>query len=296
MENTGKRNAAVGLMVLVGIGLFLATAVILGRWQFGKDGFSVDLEFSFLNNIGVGAPARIAGGIPVGYVESIYQKNLKSFVRVRLHEELRNKIPKNTGTQFSIFTTGMMGQKYINITISPESAGGPMLQENDIIRGVDPPSVDQMMMAFSSWFDGKNGGQVIAEIMQETQKFIANLNSIAVENRGDIRLTIKQARSSIMSLSKQLDDLMTKLNILSTNFTDISTNNKKDIQIMLENLAQISNDLNLITGRINSGRGSVGKFIKNEELYSNASEAVAHARDLFRTLKDKPWLIMYKDQ
>ncbi|MCB1147150.1 MAG: MCE family protein [Leptospiraceae bacterium] len=296
MEKNAKTQIAVGIMVLIGMGLFFAMAVVLGRWQFGKAGYSVNVEFSFLNNIGVGAPVRIAGGIPVGYVEAVFQKDLKSFVKVRLNEDLRNKIPKKEGTQFAIFTTGMMGQKYINVTVADAVEGDEFLQDNDEWRGVDPPSIDQMMMAFSRWFDGKNGGQVVAEIMQETQKFITNLNAIAVENRSDIRITIRQARTSLTSLSRQLDDLMTKLNLLSRNFSDISTNNKKDIQIMLENMAQISRDLNLITSRINSGRGSVGKFLQNEELYVNASEAVANARDLFRSLKDKPWLIMYKDR
>jgi phospholipid/cholesterol/gamma-HCH transport system substrate-binding protein len=187
-----------------------------------------------------------------------------------------------------------MGQKYINITVPEPKPDDIFFTDGDEWVGVDPPSIDQMLMAFSSWFDGKNGGQVLAEIMKETETFLANLNAIVNENRGDIRQTIRQARESFTSLSAQLDTLMQKLNILSKNFTDISNQNKQDIQIMLENMSKISRDLNLITQRINSGRGSVGKLIQDEELYKNANEAAYHARELFRKLEENPSLFLNK--
>lgn len=295
MEKTKRTNIAVGLMVFVGTGLFIFMLAVLGRWQFAREGMRISLQFKFLNNLSTGAPVRISGGLPVGYVDTIYQKDLKTFVVIYLNNDMVNKLPKKPETVFAIYTTGLMGQKYINISVPEIKEGDVFYQNGDVTLGVDPPSVDQMMMAFSSWFDGKNGGQVLAEIMKETEKFITNLNAIASENRGDIRLTIKQARESFTSLSKQLDTLMAKLNILSQNFTDISNQNKQDIQVMLENMSKISKDLNLITQRVNSGRGSVGKFVQDEELYQNANEAAANARDLFRILKDKPWLILNKE-
>lgn len=320
MENTKKVSVMVGLMVITGVTLFVLMAFILARVQFGDEGFHLKVRFNFLNNLGEGAPVRVSGGLPVGFVERIYQKDLKTYVDIYLEDSLREKIPKSADTRFAIYTTGLMGQKYINITIpSPadikeeteavQNAGDnsneetekslqsqiEYYQDGDVVMGIDPPSIDQMMLAFSSWFGGKNGGQVLAEIMQETRKFIGNLNSIAVENRSDIRLTIRQARESFTSLSEQLEILLTKLNVLSKNFTEISKHNKNDIKIMLKNMSRISRDLNLITTRINSGRGSVGKFISDEELYVNANEAVGHARDLFKLLKKKPWLIMYKE-
>lgn len=290
-----KMSVAVGAMVVIGLGLFLTILAILGRFQWGTKGFYIDIEFGFLNNLTTGAPVRIAGGISIGYVEKIFQKDLKTYVRVLIDGQYRDKIPKKDTTVFAIYTTGIMGQKYVNISFEPAKPGEDVYRDGDVAKGIDPPSIDQMLMAFSSWFDGKNGGQVLAEIMKETQKFVANLNGIATENRADIRMTIKQARESFISLSQQLDTLMQKLNILSKNFSEISTKNKQDIQVMLENMSRISRDLNLITQRINSGRGSIGKFIQDEDLYTNANEAVANARDLFRLLREKPWLIMYKE-
>ncbi|MBV6492806.1 MAG: hypothetical protein LDLANPLL_00811 [Turneriella sp.] len=294
MDKERKTRLMVGLMTIISVVTFVALLAILGRWQIAGDGLKIHLRFRFLNNLSTGAPVRISGGLPVGFVEHIYQKDLKTYVQLALKKELLNKIPKRVETVFAIYTTGLMGQKYINITIPDPKENEVYFQNGDEWVGIDPPSVDQMMMAFSSWFDGKNGGQILAEIMKETETFLSNLNGIVNENRGDIRTTIKQARISFTSLSAQLDTLMQKLNILSKNFTDISNQNKQDIQIMLENMSKISRDLNLITQRINSGRGSVGKLIQDEELYKNANEAAYHARELFRKLEENPSLFLNK--
>lgn len=294
MDKDRKTKVAVGIMTIISLVTFVSLLAILGRWQVAGEGLRLNLRFRFLNNLANGAPVRISGGLPVGFVENIYQKDLKTYVQISLQKDLINKIPKRAETVFAIYTTGLMGGKYINITIPDAKPNEVFFQNGDEWVGIDPPSIDQMMMAFSSWFDGKNGGQVLAEIMKETETFLSNLNGIVNENRGDIRTTIKQARESFTSLSAQLDTLMQKLNILSKNFTDISNQNKQDIQIMLENMSKISRDLNLITQRVNSGRGSVGKLIQDEELYKNANEAAYHARELFRKLEENPSLFLNK--
>jgi phospholipid/cholesterol/gamma-HCH transport system substrate-binding protein len=294
MDKDRKTKVAVGMMTIISVATFVSLLAVLGRWQVASEGLRINLRFRFLNNLSNGAPVRISGGLPVGFVENIYQKDLKTYVQISLQKDLLNKIPKRAETVFAIYTTGLMGGKYINITIPDAKPNEVFFQNGDEWVGIDPPSIDQMMMAFSSWFDGKNGGQVLAEIMKETETFLSNLNGIVNENRGDIRQTIKQARESFTSLSAQLDTLMQKLNILSKNFTDISNQNKQDIQIMLENMSKISRDLNLITQRVNSGRGSVGKLIQDEELYKNANEAAYHARELFRKLEENPSLFLNK--
>lgn len=294
MDKDRKTRIAVGVMSFISITTFIGLLAVLGRWQMSGEGVRLNLKFRFLNNLSTGAPVRISGGLPVGYVEKIFQKDLKTYVQIYLGKDLQGKIPKRVETVFAIYTTGLMGQKYINITIPEARPNEVYFQDGEEWVGIDPPSIDQMMMAFSSWFDGKNGGQVLAEIMKETETFLSNLNGIVNENRGDIRQTIRQARESFTSLSGQLDTLMQKLNILSKNFTDISNQNKQDIQIMLENMSKISRDLNLITQRVNSGRGSVGLMIQDEELYKNANDAARHAKELFRKLEENPSLFLNK--
>jgi len=295
MDETRKTAVKVGFFVLVSVLIFVMMLLFFSRWQTQKSGFTVKVKFGFLNNLSVNAPVKVAGGLNIGYVSKIYQEDLQTYVDIFLNKELENRIPERPETIITIYSSSLMGQKYVNVVIPPVTEGDQFLSDQDEWIGVDPPSIDQMMLAFSSWFNGKSGGEVLAEIMQQTQLFISNLNAIASENRSDIRMTVKQAKDSFAVLAQQLDELMGKLTLLSTNFTDISTRNKQDIEIMLQNLSQISREMNIITQRINSGRGTVGKFISDDDLYNNANETLAAARDLLRKLKEDPWRLLYKE-
>jgi len=295
MEETRKVAIRVGAFVVVTLVVLIVMIAFVSRMQMKKAGFNLHIKFNFLNNLSINAPVKIAGGIPVGFVSAIYQKDLQTYVTLYIKKDLQDRIPKRPETIFTIFSSSLMGQKYVNVVIPPSQEGDEFLKDGDEWVGIDPPSLDQMMLAFSSWFDGKNGGQVVAEIMQQTQQFIANLNAIAAENRNDIRLTVKTARESFTTLATQLDLLMAKLTILSTNFSDISVKNKEDIEIMLANIAQISREMNTITQRVNSGKGTVGKFLADEELYKTANETLVNARDLFQKLKQNPWMLLYKE-
>ncbi|MES0491197.1 MAG: MlaD family protein [Leptospirales bacterium] len=295
MEEGKKQSVRVGILVIAAVGVFVTMLMYVSRWQVEKAGFEVHVKFKFLNNLNLNAPVKISGGITMGYVKKIYQKNLETFVILYLDKELEGKIPKKPETVITIFSSSLMGQKYINLEIPASDEDDEFLKSGDTWTGIDPPSIDQMMLAFSSWFDGKSGGQVLAEIMQETNLFISNLNAIASENRQDIRISVKQARESFTTLATQLDVLMSQLTILSTNFTDISTKNKEDIQIMLQNMAQITRDMNLITQRVNAGKGSMGKFLSDDDLYTNTNEMIITAKEFFEVMKKKPWKIFYKD-
>ncbi len=283
----------VGLMTIMSFLFFIGAIIFISKWQLSTKGFTMDIQFSFLNNLSVGAPVRIAGGINIGFVQKIYQENLNTYARIYLKNSLRGKIPKNEKTYFAIFTQGLMGQKYVNLHIGEAKEEDEYYQPGDEVIGIDPPSIDQMLLSFSSWFDGNNGGQIIAQIVHETKLFINILNSIAAENRKDIRLTIVNTRKSVGSLSKELEILVKRLNLLSENLVDISSKNKTDINQTLGNLSLISEDLNLITKRITSGRGSVGKLLADDQLYKDVYATIHNAKEFFDLLKREPWRLVY---
>ena len=205
MNQNKKTAIIVGFTVLFSIFLLLLTMAILSKWQIGTEGFTIKVKYTFLNDIMIGAPVKLSGGIKVGFVNDIRQEGVETIVELHLNDTMRKKIPKSPKTKISIFTTGMMGQKYINLTIPKlsEVETKEFLKPGDLVRGVDPASIGQIMLSFTSWFDGKNGGQVLAEVVKETRSFVHGLNGILTENRQDIRETVKLARLSFGKLSTQ---------------------------------------------------------------------------------------------
>jgi phospholipid/cholesterol/gamma-HCH transport system substrate-binding protein len=287
-----NNEAKVGLMITVSFTIFIALVAILAKVNVSRSGYMLRVYFGFLNDLRVGAPVKIAGGIKIGHVEAIKQSGEKTEVSIWIEKQYR--LLKNT--KFAIFTSGLIGEKYINVFVPPAADVGEFLNDGDKIYGMDPASFDQMMMTFQSFMQDESGGQVLADIFQNSKTFVQNLNNIAEENRYDIRKSILEAKGMIGHLSFQSKILMNNLNKLSKNMADISEKNKDDISITLRNLSEISTNLNKITFRIEKGRGTLGRLLNEEDIYNNLKDATISAKDLFRSLKQDPSKLFFKSQ
>jgi phospholipid/cholesterol/gamma-HCH transport system substrate-binding protein len=287
-----NNEARVGLMITISFTLFIILVALLAKINISRSGYTLRVYFSFLNDLRVSAPVKIAGGIKIGYVESIKQSGEKT--EVTLWIEKKYSLVKNT--KFAIFTSGLIGEKYINVFVPPSSDVEEFLMDGDKVYGMDPASFDQMMMTFQSFMQDESGGQVLAEIFQNSKKFVGNLNTIAEENRYDIRQSIVSAKETIANLNFQSKIMMANINKFSKDMADLSAKNKDDINITLRNLSETSTNLNKIVFRIEKGRGTLGRLLNEEDIYNNLKDASIAAKDLFRQLKQDPSKLFFRTQ
>jgi len=287
-----NNEAKVGLMITLSFTILISIIVLLAKINVSKSGYSLRVYFGFLNGLAVGAPVKIGGGLKIGFVKSIQQSDEKTEVVVWIENQYR--LIKTT--KFAIFTRGMIGEKYINILIPPTSDVTEFLKENDQIFGTDPASFDQMMLTFQGFMHDQSGGEILAEIFQNSSKFVKNLNQISSENRYDIRKSVLGAKSAITILSTNVKTLMSQLNRLTSNMADLSDKNKKEFSITMRNLSELSKSLNKIMFRLENGRGTLGKLLTEEDIYNNLKDASISAKDLFRNLKKDPSKLFFKDK
>ena len=287
-----NEEAKVGLMITVGFTLFIVMVALLAKINVSRSGYNLRVYFSFLNDLRAGAPVKIAGGIKIGYVATIRQSGEKT--EVTLWIEKKFALVKNT--KFAIFTSGLIGEKYINVFVPPSTDVEEFLMDGDKIYGMDPASFDQMMMTFQSFMQDESGGQVLAEIFQNSKKFTQNLNKISDENRYDIRQAIISAKEMVAHLNFQTKIMMANINKFSKNMADLSEKNREDINITLRNLSEISSNMNKIVFRIEKGRGTLGRLLNEEDIYNNLKDASISAKDLFRQLKQDPSKLFFRTQ
>lgn len=287
-----NKEAKVGLMITVSFTVFIMLVAVLAKINVSRSGYTLRVYFSFLNDLRTGAPVKIAGGIKIGYVDTIRQSGEKT--EVDLWIEKKYALVKNT--KFAIFTSGLIGEKYINVFVPPSSDVEEFLMDGDKVYGLDPASFDQMMMTFQSFMQDESGGQVLAEIFQNSKKFVGNLNKIADENRYDIRQGIVSAKETVANLNLQSKVMMANINKFSKNMADLSDKNKDDINITLRNLSETSSNLNKIVFRIEKGRGTLGRLLNEEDIYNNLKDASIAAKDLFRQLKQDPSKLFFRTQ
>ena len=287
-----SNEARVGLMVTVSFTLFIVLVGLLAKFNISQSGYHVRIYYSFLNDLSVGAPVKIAGGIKIGQVDEIRQSGTRTEVIVWIDN--RYKLIKST--TFSIFTSGIIGEKYVNVIVPAIKDEKEFLKDGDIKYGIDPASFDQMMQTFQSFMQDKSGGEILADIFKNSNRFVDNLNKVVDENRYDIRKSVTLTRSTMASLSVQSQVLMEQLNLLTRNMAQLSERNKEDISITLKNLSEITSNLNTIVFRLEKGRGTLGKLIYDEEIYNNLQDASISARDLFKRLEQDPSLLLFRQK
>ncbi len=260
-----------------------------------RAGFRIDVEFTYLNNLSIGAPVLIAGGVKAGFVEDIFQKNLQTYVRLYLDEKLSGKLPKRKDTVISIFTNNLMGEKFINIIIPEPKPDDVFLADGDIWKGIDPPSIDKMMLTFSNWFKEGEASQVVSDIIQQTQTLRANTQLIFRENEEDIQFLINQGKKSMDGLSRKIDSFLKEIENLNHNYRDITSSNRTDIELIVQNMTEITRGLKSIEEIFSKGKGSLGKLTSRPDLQRNTTESIVHAKAFLKCIREKPWVLIYKE-
>ena len=128
MRPNYKVELASGIFLLLGIAalVWLAMRATDYGQEIGKDTYRISARFTNVADLRVKAPVKI-GGVTVGMVESIVLDPVMFEAVVNMNIATRfNEIPSDTGA--SVFTSGMLGDRYIGL----EPGGAPdMLVDGD---------------------------------------------------------------------------------------------------------------------------------------------------------------------
>lgn len=284
-----SNEARVGLLVTISFTLFILTVALLANISVSRSGYTIRVYYSFLNDLRAGAPVKIGGGIKIGQVQEIRQSDEKTELVLWIDNKYR--LPKSS--TFAIFTTGLIGEKYINVIVPALKTEEGYIADGEIRYGIDPASFDKMMQTFQSFMQDKDGGEILANIFKNSNRFVGNLNNVVDENRYDLKRTVTMTKSLVSDLTVQTNTMMTQMNILSKNMADLSERNKEDVSITLRNLSETTSSLNKIVYRLENGRGTLGKLLTEEDVYNNLRDASVYARDLFKQLQKDPSNLFY---
>ncbi len=232
------------------VGLLVAGTILLAAvfaWMVGvanpfSSTESFYVTYHFAGGIDVGSPVRVSG-IKVGRVDQIdlfvptstdalavkepgsADDNLseKALMPVRLRVSVRRDVMHGIrkDSRFYINLAGVIGERYLEVT--PGTIGSPQVQRGDVLAGVDPPRIDQLL---SQSFDlaGK-----IVEIIET--------------NKGDLTKSIDLLYKLSGNLNKTLA------------WVDKSGVFKNDLNQLVSNLISITGDVRRITDKTRTPEG-----------------------------------------
>ena len=131
MDRSPVRDFVVGLFVLAGLGALAYLAISIGGFTFhGKGGLKLHAYFAETGGLNVRAPVVVAG-VQVGEVTAITLEERDGTYRARVDLDLQSNLKLPNDTTASIFTSGMLGDRYISLQ---GGAGKTLLATNDEIR------------------------------------------------------------------------------------------------------------------------------------------------------------------
>lgn len=236
-----SNEAKVGLLFVLTLVLGGSFAWIIG----GSDPFEQTLDFyvtyDFAGGIEVGSPVRVSG-IKVGKVEEIEffleptegpiaQQNLGSavvtasdeFIPVRLKLSVSQAAARGIrqDSKFYINLAGIIGERYIEVT--PGSRAQPEVKSGDILAGVNPPRIDQL----------------ISQSFGLAQKII----QVIEDNEGEIGKTLELA----YKLSKSFHKTVVAI--------EKSKLFESDLAELVDHLAEVTRSVRHLTERIETPEG-----------------------------------------
>ncbi len=122
----------IGLLMLCGIGVLVYISVQLGQIDLGgRWGYTLYAYFTTAGGLQKGAVIELAG-VEIGRVEAVDLENYQAKVALKI----RHDVVLPTDTRVAIKTTGLIGERYIEIT---PGTGNGRLQPGDQIRETESP-------------------------------------------------------------------------------------------------------------------------------------------------------------
>jgi len=146
MANNNKISLElkVGIFIFIGLIILAIFIFLIGNFQFMRPSYNLKLIFGYANGLKTGAPLRLAG-VDVGEVKDLHIgfdiQNQKTSIEVIVSLRKSAKVPRDS--QAWINTLGLLGEKYVDII--PGKNYTDLLKENEIIVGVDPIPMQEIM-------------------------------------------------------------------------------------------------------------------------------------------------------
>jgi phospholipid/cholesterol/gamma-HCH transport system substrate-binding protein len=281
--------------------ILVLTSILLFIWGYsflkGKDLFNnyktFFVEYSNVEGLAPSAAVTI-NGLVIGKVKTITISELGNLL---VELQLNTDFPISKTSMATIYDGSLIGGK--QIAIHPNFKDKTIAENGDYLAGnieaglmtslgdkagpvvakVDKlmTSADQLITGFNSVLDAKGQENLkktlaeLSETMAQFHKVSLNANSILDENKG------------------QLKGVVSNFNKVSSDFSKISDSlNKADLGKTVRNLNTALGKVDGLMRDLDSGKGTMGKLLKDEALYKNLEKTSKELELLLQDVRLNP--------
>jgi phospholipid/cholesterol/gamma-HCH transport system substrate-binding protein len=246
-----------------------------------------------VEGLATSAPITI-NGLIIGKVTGI---TLQNTGKLRVELQIKSDFPISKSSIVNIYEPGLIGGKQIQIV--PNLADPTMAETGDTLQGGIVPGLTALVgeqltplrekiesMVVSADVVLKNFNTVLdADTKNNLKNSIANLNATMAGFR-----EASGSLNTILNNNKgKLDRTFTNLDKVSSNFSKLSdTLAKADIGKTLRSLEDALAKVDNLMVQIESGKGTLGKLVKDEALYNNLDKTSKELELLIQDVRLNP--------
>jgi len=252
-------EVAVGLFVVIGFLILSLIVFFVSGVYFFRPGYHLKAQFDYVGILNQGAPVRFAG-FRVGEVTNVALLDGEkegAATRVEVAFFVEKKVIIKDHYEVSVRGNHIMSEPHLAIT--PAAGDGRVLQDGDIIpNGISPQSMDDLFQHGSM-------------ILERLDKMLADVSGFLEDEE-----TRKMLREAVQNMSELLESM-----------NQIIRGNEEEFQSLVVNMNRASSEMVTLLETINQGDGTIGKLIKEDEIYVDM-------RDFVHEIKLHPWRLFKK--
>ncbi|MDR4893727.1 MULTISPECIES: MlaD family protein [unclassified Chryseobacterium] len=294
------KAGVIALLAIVGF-------VVLFQFMKGKSLFTTDNIFyaKYDNVEGLAQSSAVSiNGLKVGQVDKIIPITAKDGkINFVVKITVDNKFEFSKNSSLEIFEPGLMSGKEMRVNLM---YGGPTAKDGDTLKGafklgtlgslssqVGPVKdqlqvvlhrVDSLMANANQVFDAQNRAEIKAllanlnKTVGALQSTAGSVNTLVGHNDPKLQKVLDDASLTMQSGKVTLDKYGNLAQSIDT----------KQLNATIANLDATVGKLNQVIGGIDKGEGSLGKLMKDEQLYNNLNSASSNLNSLIEDMKANP--------
>ncbi|MEG1543645.1 MAG: MlaD family protein [Tannerellaceae bacterium] len=285
MKNLFTKEAKIGLVTIVSLALLYFGINYLKGINLFQPANHYYVAFNNVKDVTISSPVFVEG-FKVGLVRSInYDYDAIDKITVEISLEKEMKI--NKGSYITIVKSLLSGaelhirlNKYVDdYMITGDTIEGRMGEDmmeavqDKILPGVESilPRIDSLLCSLQAIVSHPSLAQSLTHIERTTSNLEASTRQL---NR---------------LLIKDVPGIVSDLQIITTNFADISTGLKTlDLATTVNTMNATLSNLKMTTEKLNSTDNSMGLLLNDKTLYNNLNSTADNASKLLFDLKQNP--------
>lgn len=272
------------LVIVAGTILYVGFNYLKGI-EFFSSAKTYHIVYDRVEGLSVSDPVRV-NGLSIGRVESIELLPESRTNKILVTIAIDRKVKITDSTIAWLTDDGLLGGKSILLRVN---RGARIFNEYDTISSAIQRTLSDIIAEKEIYVDSiiynvqyllskltesNNLGIVLKELAATSQS-IHQLIEVNKSNLSGLILNTKDITANLKEVSKDMIPLVQKSNLF------VDSLNRLQLVQTVDHLKKIAQDMN-------SGKGTIGKLLKNDSLYANLNKAIESLNLLLIDVKAKP--------